>query len=202
MRQVTSAGQGVRGQGSGVRTARRRPHCAADPHIPDLCPLIPGPWPHFFGMEKERILILGVGNVLLGDEGVGVHAARRLGAFPFPPGVTVVDGGTGGFHLLPYFDDCDSMIMIDAAMDGQRPGTVSVLEPRFASDFPKALSAHDIGLRDLVESAVLLDSLPRIHLITVSIEEMQPMCMELSPPVSESLPGIEHAVCSILSNNE
>ncbi len=151
-------------------------------------------------MKEPSILILGVGNVLMGDEGVGVHAARRLEALPFPPNVTVVDGGTGGFHLLPHFDDCDSMIMIDAAMDGQRPGTVSVLEPHFASDFPKALSAHDIGLRDLVESAVLLDSLPRIHLITVSIEEMQPMCMELSPPVSESLPGIERAVCSILDS--
>ncbi len=148
----------------------------------------------------EQILILGIGNILMGDEGVGVHAVRQLERLPLPPNVRVVDGGTGGFHLLPLFDDCDSILMIDATMDGQPSGTVSVLEPRFASDFPKALSAHDIGLRDLVESAALLDSLPKIFLVTISIEQMQPMCMELSQPVKQSLPTVERTVSAILGN--
>ncbi len=146
----------------------------------------------------EQILILGIGNILMGDEGVGVHAVRQLERLPLPPNVRVVDGGTGGFHLLPLFDDCDSILMIDATIDGQPSGTVSVLEPRFASDFPKALSAHDIGLRDLVESAALLDSLPKTFLVTISIEQMQPMCMELSQPVKRSLTTVARAVSAIL----
>lgn len=144
------------------------------------------------------ILVLGVGNYLMGDEGVGVHAARCLEQEPLPPRVRVVDGGTGGFHLLSYFEDFNSIIMIDAAMDGKPPGTVSLIRPRFASDFPRSLSAHDIGLRDLIESAALLKPLPPIHLITVSIESLQHMVVELSPLIRQSLPCVAAMVREII----
>jgi hydrogenase maturation protease len=151
-------------------------------------------------MNEKHVLILGVGNVLMGDEGVGVHAIWRLEQTSFHSCVRLVDGGTGGFHLLPLFDECESIVMIDATMDGQPPGTVSVIEPRFASDFPKALSAHDIGLRDLVESAALLNSLPKTYLVTVSVEKLQPMCLELSEKVRDSLPAVEREVRAILED--
>jgi hydrogenase maturation protease len=141
-------------------------------------------------MSAARILVLGIGNVLMGDEGVGVHAVRRLEREALPPHVRVVDGGTGGFHLLSYLSDFDTVVMIDATMDGQPAGTVSVTRPRYASDFPRTLSAHDIGLRDLVESAALLRSLPTIHLVTVSIDTMQPMELSLSASIEAALPGV------------
>lgn len=141
-------------------------------------------------MANPRILVMGVGNVLMGDEGVGVHAVRQIDARPWPPHVTVLDGGTGGFHLLSHFSECDVLIMIDATLDGRPPGTVSVIEPRYATDYPKALSAHDIGLKDLVESAALLRMLPRVLLITVSVAELQNMQMTLSPAVEASLPRV------------
>ncbi|MGD0308836.1 MAG: HyaD/HybD family hydrogenase maturation endopeptidase [Acidobacteriota bacterium] len=148
--------------------------------------------------DCHRILVLGVGNLLMGDEGVGVHAARRLEQEQLPAGATVVDGGTGGFHLLSYLQEYSTVIMIDACMDGQAAGTVSIIKPRFATDFPKALSAHDIGLKDLIESATLLGSLPETHLITISIAEIQPMVMELSPAVAASLPDVASKVREIL----
>ena len=117
-----------------------------------------------------------------------------------PPFVTVVDGGTGGFHLLSYFSDYKTIVMIDATMDGQPVGSVRVIEPRFASDFPRALSAHDIGLRDLIESAVLLGPLPKIYLVTISIAEMQTLRTELSPAVAQSLPQITQLVHSLLNS--
>ncbi|MBP1654413.1 MAG: hydrogenase maturation protease, partial [Bacteroidetes bacterium] len=95
--------------------------------------------------EPPSPLVLGVGNYLLGDEGVGVHAARELLEAGAPEGVTVLDGGTGGFHLLSLFQDYDPIILIDATMDGEPAGTVRLLHPKFASDFPRTLSAHDIG---------------------------------------------------------
>ena len=107
-------------------------------------------------MKKRNILVLGLGNLLMGDEGVGVHAARMLEHGDLPHAVSMVDGGTGGFHLLSYLQDFATVIMIDATMDGNSPGTLSLIRPRFATDFPKSLSAHDIGLRDLIESALLL----------------------------------------------
>lgn len=137
----------------------------------------------------SRPLVLGIGNVLMGDEGVGVHAVRRLAGM-LPPHVVLLDGGTGGFHLLGELAGHDPVMMIDATMDGQPAGTVSVVEPRYASDFPRTLTAHDIGLRDLVESAVLLGRLPRIHLVTVSVDALQPMELTLSPDVQAALPEV------------
>ena len=141
-------------------------------------------------MAASRILVMGVGNLLMGDEGVGVHAIRLLEQLPWPPDVSLLDGGTGGFHLLAHFGDCDVLIMIDATMDGEPPGTVALIEPRYASDFPKALSAHDIGLKDLVESAALLKMMPRVLLVTISVAELQELEMTLSPAVEASLPRV------------
>jgi hydrogenase maturation protease len=146
-----------------------------------------------------RPLVLGIGNLLMGDEGVGVHAVRRLEADgSLPPAVRVIDGGTGGFHLLSCLAEHDAVIMIDATMDGRPAGTVSLTRPRYASDFPRSLTAHDIGLRDLVESAAILGHLPFIHLVTVSVDELQPMRMELSPEVERALPRVIECVGRLL----
>jgi hydrogenase maturation protease len=150
------------------------------------------------GAAADSILVLGVGNLLLGDEGVGVHAVRELERGPLPAGVRVVDGGTGGFTLLSLLQEHPTVIFVDATLDGGAPGTVARLEPRFASDFPRVLSAHDIGLRDLVESAALLGPLPKMYLFTVSIAAVQPMSLELSPAVRSAVPGVAAAVRALV----
>jgi hydrogenase maturation protease len=133
---------------------------------------------------------MGVGNVLMGDEGVGVHAVRLLEQRAWPAGVALLDGGTGGFHLLSHVGACDILVMIDATLDGRPPGTITVIEPRYASDYPRALSAHDIGLKDLVDSAAILGSLPRVLLVTIAVASLQPMQMTLSPQIEASLPEV------------
>lgn len=140
------------------------------------------------------MLILGIGNLLMGDEGVGVHAVRALEGLTLPPGIAVLDGGTGGFHLLELFDKHRHMILIDATLDDRAPGTVRVLRPKFASDFPRSLSAHDIGLRDLIESAALLGPLPTMDLITISIAKIQPMSIEMTPEVRDAIPQVIRTV--------
>ncbi len=150
--------------------------------------------------SSTQILVLGIGNVLMGDEGIGVHTIEKLQLQKFPSNIVLLDGGTGGFHLLSLFQEYPTIILIDATMDGQPDGTVRVLQPKFASDFPKTLSAHEIGLRDLIESAALLSSLPKIYLITISISTIQPMTMEMSSKVQESISEIERTVFEILNN--
>jgi hydrogenase maturation protease len=150
-------------------------------------------------MASGGLLILGIGNVLMGDEGVGVHAAIRLQREEWPDGVTVIDGGTGGFHLLSLLQDYEPVVMIDATADGRAPGTVRVLRPRFASDFPPSLSAHDIGLRDLVEATALQGHIPDLYLVTISIDEITPMCLTLSPPVERAVPRVIETVRAIVS---
>ncbi|MEW6321076.1 MAG: hydrogenase maturation protease [Acidobacteriota bacterium] len=137
-----------------------------------------------------QALVLGVGNVLMGDEGVGVHVARRLAEGTLPAGVSALDGGTGGFHLLSLFADYDPLVIVDATLDGQPAGTVRVTEPRYPSDFPPTLAVHDIGLRDLVESAALVGRRPRIWLVAVSIERLQPMTIMLSPSVAAAVADV------------
>lgn len=139
-------------------------------------------------------LVLGIGNLLMGDEGVGVHALRAFEQEPWPESVTLLDGGTGGFHLLEYLSDYPRIVMIDATLDGAPAGTVSVLRPQYASDFPRSLTAHDIGLRDLIESAALLGPLPDITLVTVSITEIASMVTDLSAPVAAAIPVVRDRV--------
>lgn len=142
--------------------------------------------------EKDKPLVLGVGNLLMGDEGVGVAAIRRLEQNGFADRAELVDGGTSGFHLLGLFRDRQHIILIDAATDGKPLGTVSHIRPRYASDFPPTLTAHDIGLKDLLESAALLGDLPEVDLITVSIGDLGgSLSMELSPAVAAALPQVE-----------
>jgi hydrogenase maturation protease len=152
------------------------------------------------GVAPPSILIMGVGNVLMGDEGVGVHAVRLLETRPWPAHVSLLDGGTGGFHLLSHLGGCDVLVMIDATLDGRPPGTVAIIEPRYASDFPKALSAHDIGLKDLVDSAAVLGILPKIRLLTVSVAGVQPMQLTMSAEVEASLPRVEALVLGLVAS--
>jgi len=150
----------------------------------------------------EKILILGIGNVLLGDEGIGVHTVRALINTKLPDNVTVLDGGTGGFHLMYYLQEYPKIIMIDATIDGKQPGTISIIKPKYSSDFPKSLSAHDIGLKDLIESVALIDKLPDITLITVSIVSLPGMSLELTKEVKESIPEVIEKIKMILDDQK
>lgn len=139
---------------------------------------------------QNSLLIMGIGNYLMGDEGVGVHAAERLQQTTLPPGVDVVDGGTGGFHLLSYFEKYPRVILVDATLDGNPAGTIRLIKPRFASDFPKAMSTHDIGLKDMMSSLQLLGQIPEIHLFVVSIATIQQQGVELTPEVEAIMPAL------------
>jgi len=150
----------------------------------------------------KKILILGIGNVLMGDEGIGVHTIKAVEEKSFPEDIDILDGGTGGFHLMAYFQEYENIIMIDATMDKKPAGTVSVIQPKFASDFPKSLSAHDIGLKDMIESITLLGKLPKIYLITVTIDSIQSMQMELSPRIKESIPEVIGKIEELVSSIE
>ena len=89
-----------------------------------------------------------------------------------------------------------------SATDSKPVGTVSFIRPRYASDFPTTLTAHDIGLKDLLESAALLGDLPEVDLITISIGDLGLMTMELSPEVAAALPQIETLVRRCLEKTD
>jgi hydrogenase maturation protease len=137
---------------------------------------------------------MGIGNWLMQDEGIGVHLARHLEEKGMPEGVDVLDGGTGGFHLLEYFEMYPTVILVDATLDGLEPGTIRAITPRFAADFPQAMSTHDIGLKDLVGALHLTGRLPKIKLYVVSIRSIQEQGIELSADMTGILEELRERI--------
>lgn len=145
--------------------------------------------------SNPRMLVLGIGNTLLGDEGVGVAVIDHLRAEGgIPPGVDLLDGGTGSLVLLEPMLEARRMILVDATADEAPPGTIHRLVPRFSSDFPPSLTAHDIGLRDLLDSFYLLGETPEVVLYAISIRFPQEIGMGLSAEVGAAVPVVAQRI--------
>jgi hydrogenase maturation protease len=128
----------------------------------------------------RKTLVLGLGNVIMGDEGVGVHVVRALEKHKLADNVECLDGGTGGFILLEPLQAADHIILIDATDDGNPPGTVTRTTPRFSSDYPPTLTAHDIGVKDLLDAFYMQGGEREVVLYAISIDPKQPISMDLS----------------------
>ena len=145
------------------------------------------------------VLVLGIGNVLMGDEGVGVHVVRHLEKCGAPAGAELLDGGTGSFLLLDPMQRARKVILIDATLDGNPAGTVRRLTPRFSTDYPRTLTAHDIGLKDLLDTFYLLDHPVDVVLFAISIGSLQEIGMELSGEIESRVPEYARLVLRELS---
>ena len=139
--------------------------------------------------------MLGLGNVLMGDEGVGVHVVRAVEKHALPANVECLDGGTGGFTLLEPLQEAGRIILIDAAADGNPIGTVTRTTPRFSRDYPPTLTAHDIGVKDLLDVFYIQGGSPDVILYAITIDPQQPISMELSDVIAKAA---EVAVSEIL----
>ncbi|MDR1783924.1 MAG: hydrogenase maturation protease [Dysgonamonadaceae bacterium] len=148
-------------------------------------------------ISVKNTLILGLGNLLLKDEGVGIHCIKALEQKALPSDVDLMDGGTGGLHLISWIDEYRRIIMIDATLDDNPPGTVRVIHPRYASDFPPLMSAHEIGIRDMIDAMTVSDKMPEITLIVISVEDISEVGMELSPKVKAAV----NEVVEMITNN-
>jgi len=136
-----------------------------------------------------KALVLGLGNILLSDEGLGVRVVERLEeSYRFPPEIQVMDGGTLGLDLLPYLEGVDHLLVIDALEIGEEPGTIARL---VGDEVPASLSVkispHQMGLADLLAAARLQGLYPQ----EVVLLGMQPASidtgLDLSPPVQAHL---------------
>jgi hydrogenase maturation protease len=150
--------------------------------------------------SAKRTLVLGIGNTLLGDEGVGVAVIDHLQATGgLPANVDFLDGGTGSMVLLEPMREARRMILVDATADGAPPGTCQRLVPRFSTDFPPSLTAHDIGLRDLLDTFYLLGETPEVVLYAISIKFPQEINYGLSPEVAAVVPLVAERIRQELS---
>ncbi len=143
--------------------------------------------------RRIGVLVLGLGNPLLRDEGVGIHAVQRLArGYRLPPQVEVLDGGTAGMQLVAPIVDAEHLIVIDAVASGNAPGTVVVLRDE---DVPvlfgrSHLSPHQVGLSDVLAVCRLAESAPA----SVTVLGVEPVSLEpgldLTLPVAAALPRL------------
>ena len=141
-----------------------------------------------------RVLVAGIGNVFLGDDGFGVAVAQRLAGRELPAGVRVVDFGIRGIDLVHALqDDPDAAILVDALPGAQEPGTLTVLEPEIDAGEPAGLEPHAMDPVSVLRTARRLGAAPGRTLIvgceplTRMTGEEPDVVMELSPPVAAAV---------------
>jgi len=145
-------------------------------------------------------LVLGLGNLLLSDEGIGVHVVQHLSQrYDVPEQVQILDGGTLGLGLLPYLQGVTHLLVVDAVDAGQPPGTVVRLE---GEEIPSALahkmSMHQVGLQELLALSQLSGHTPaHIVLIGVQPASLEPG-LEPSPLIAAHLSALADRVAGEL----
>lgn len=138
-------------------------------------------------------LVVGIGNLILKDEGVGVHVIKALEGCPLPPDVELVDGGTAGYDLLPFLTGAEKIIIVDALLGGGPPGSVYLLTPEecWTQQKNATISLHDLGILPVLWDLALLEGkLPPCLIIGVEPEEYEELGLELTPAVAASIPKI------------
>jgi hydrogenase maturation protease len=154
--------------------------------------------------EASATLVLGLGNVLLQDEGLGVRALERLTArYDMPAGVRAIDGGTLGLDLLPYLEDVRALIVIDAVRTGRPAGSlIRLVDQEIMPLLALKLSVHQVGLRELLGVSQLMGT----HPPRVVLWGMEPGCMDwglsLSPAVDTALDDLVEAVAGELRGKQ
>jgi hydrogenase maturation protease len=145
---------------------------------------------------RPEVLVLGVGNILLRDEGLGVRAVERLAAAHLlPEQVCVLDGGTMGLDLLPYLQENETLLMVDAVQAGRPPGTLVRLEgDEILPALALKLSAHQVGLQELLATGRLLGTLPSCIVLWGIEPASLDWGLDLSPPVAARLDELVEAV--------
>jgi hydrogenase maturation protease len=152
-------------------------------------------------MTSGRVVVAGVGNIFLGDDGFGVEVARELAGVALPAGVEVIDVGVRGVHLAyDLLDGCDLLILVDTAARGAPPGTVSLLEahPGVAPAGAPLIDPHSLAPDDVLALLRRLGGQPARTLVVACEPADLGAGMELSAPVRAAVPEAVRLVEAIL----
>jgi hydrogenase maturation protease len=150
----------------------------------------------------SQTLVLGLGNILMRDEGVGVRVVERLlERYDFPVGVQVLDGGTLGLDLLPWVEGVDRLLVVDAVDMGAEPGTTTRLEGEEVPVFLGVkISPHQMGLADLLAASRLRGYFPQQLVLWGVQPAVIEVGLELSPLVETQVETLVESVLAELTS--
>ena len=149
---------------------------------------------------NNEIVLLGVGNILLTDEGLGVHVVEDLKAnYTFTPQISLIDGGTMGMELLTYMRGMKKILLIDAVNGGEAPGTIYEFPHRELEQyFTDHISVHEVGMQDILRIRAIQEN-PLEDAIVIGVEpESLDVGFEPSAPVQKALPEVKERVLRVL----
>ena len=138
--------------------------------------------------QPQTTSILGVGNVIMGDEGFGVHVVRHLREISLPHYVRIEEGGVGGFNLLGSLEGIKRVIVVDVMMTDIAPGEVCLFKPgpEFAEPGKQIISFHQVGVLELVQMWSLLGNQPEIFFLVTRPQKLE-WSTDLSAPVQAAV---------------
>ena len=134
--------------------------------------------------DNNKIVVIGIGNLLLMDEGIGVHAINELEKYDLSRSIEMYDGGTGGFKLIDLMHGAARVIFIDAVETGKTPGAVTTFSPEDVHSIyhKKKYSLHDTDLMEVIKMTELLDNPPKIEIVGI-----QPKTINYGTTLSKEL---------------
>ncbi|MBN1497111.1 MAG: HyaD/HybD family hydrogenase maturation endopeptidase [Spirochaetes bacterium] len=138
----------------------------------------------------RKVLILGIGNTLRRDDGLGVFIVRHMeeSGTPLPEGVDLLDGGTAGFDLLGLIDGYDKIVIVDALRTNDTPGSIYRFSPEHAVERRIGYSLHEVGIMEVIRTLRLTDNDPEIEFVGIVPENITDLDTTISPAVLESVP--------------
>jgi hydrogenase maturation protease len=145
---------------------------------------------------KKKILIAGIGNLLLSDEGVGVHVIRELFKKDLPEGVELADIGTASFELVRWMDGKDKVVIVDAIISDEPPGTIYKLTPDDLKSGKRKLltSLHQFGVVEALESAAQMGNKPEVVIFGITPKDYHTPQTELTPELKGSIQKIVETI--------
>ncbi|MDH4003051.1 MAG: HyaD/HybD family hydrogenase maturation endopeptidase [Xanthomonadales bacterium] len=150
--------------------------------------------------DARKVLVMGIGNTLLQDDGIGVHVTELFKSLsPADPNVEVLDGGTIGLSLLPEIEDADAVVIVDASEIGERPGTIRIFRGQEIDRqlSGKKRSVHEVALYDLFSAAAIRDRSPEQRVLIAIQPASTEWGLEPTPEVKAAIPAACDALTSL-----
>ncbi len=150
-----------------------------------------------------RTLILGVGNMLQKDDGIGVFVVNHLleSGIELPEGVDIVDGGTAGLDLIPIMYDYERIIIVDALKVNDAPGSVYRFTPEHLLSSTSQISLHEIGISEILKMLKIQGANPEVEIIGIVPEDIETLDISISPAVEESVPKVMDLILESVGQN-
>lgn len=152
-------------------------------------------------MAEKDVLILGIGNILMQDDGIGIHVLNELKKMNLPDQVELMDGGTGGFHLIPIIEGKKKLIILDAILSEDKPGSVYRLkfEDIDYKNTPN-ISLHEAGIIEALKLSSVHEKMPETVIIGVRPKEYKTFGLDVTPEIRKIFPKVIELVLKEVSH--